>query len=51
MQKIQKPNPAKVHIKPLMMPIMLPSRAVEEVKAAVDGRRLDQLPRQEGPHG
>lgn len=51
MQVIQNPDAPKIHIKPLVMPIVLPSRTAKEVKPAVHRRRLDELPRDKHPHG
>ncbi|KND86965.1 hypothetical protein TOPH_08444, partial [Tolypocladium ophioglossoides CBS 100239] len=48
---VQQPNPPKVHVKALMMAVVLPRRAAQEVVAAVHRRRLDQLPGHKRPHG
>ena len=50
MNKVQQPYPAKVHVETLVVTVMLASGAAEEVIAAVDGGRLEQLRGQKRPH-
>ncbi|ATY64585.1 hypothetical protein A9K55_004293 [Cordyceps militaris] len=51
MKPVQQSQSPKIHIKALMVPVMLPSQAVEEVVAAVHRRRLDELAGEEQPEG